>query len=585
MFFSYELDRGKTTGRAGERVLISKGASRIFIPKQPDSRYNGFFMRCRQSDKIIKIVESIGSGTDNIGFEIFDNGAKRISRRNEETFIPENAGFIYLLERAEEFSLFLDVREPYDNSEEGRNYSVRESDKGVVFEFSNPHNIHLFVSLASNGAIETMSKWVRREYSYDKARGSYPWERYVFLACKIRGKEAAVAVSMDEQEAISLSKKYLRKHVSLKPIRSNKKELPLKLAEKSLLSLVKIDKEKGLLAGLPWFFQEWTRDEAVALKALSLIEKDKSAPHGLTFGIVRRLLESIQPDGMLPNIIGGREKNSDAVFWLFLRLDEMEREGLLPKKAAAIISGYRHKIVDKLMKHHLKNNLIFSEAHKSWMDSLSREGFPIELQAGMLMLLAQSAEEKEEYMSNLNNLKEEIKRRFFDGRILVDCLNCREGSRTETRPNIFLAFLLYPELLSKEEWERCFDAALSELWLGWGGLSTVSVHSDKFVRRYSGENPASYHNGDSWFWVNNYAALGMIRLNPSKYENQIKKIFGASSKDILSLNCLGCASELSSAEELRGEGCWNQAWSNASFIELYKEMEKRGLLSQYFHKP
>ena len=52
----------------------------------------------------------------------------------------------------------------------------------------------------------------------------------------------------------------------------------------------------------------------------------------------------------------------------------------------------------------------------------------------------------------------------------------------------------------------------------------------------------------------------------------IKKILGASTEEILYKGAIGTAGELSSAKELRSEGCLMQAWSNALYIELVEEL-------------
>ena len=53
-----------------------------------------------------------------------------------------------------------------------------------------------------------------------------------------------------------------------------------------------------------------------------------------------------------------------------------------------------------------------------------------------------------------------------------------------------------------------------------------------------------------------------------KIKSYIEKISAASTTDILWKGAIGCASELSSASSQKAEGCLNQAWSNATFIEL-----------------
>jgi len=89
-----------------------------------------------------------------------------------------------------------------------------------------------------------------------------------------------------------------------------------------------------------------------------------------------------------------------------------------------------------------------------------------------------------------------------------------------------------------------------------------------FTNESTGENIKSYHRGDSWFWINNLAALVLNRINKNKFQKYIKKIIEASTEDILWKGCIGCHAELSDAKELTSKGCFNQAWSNAMFIEM-----------------
>ena len=93
-----------------------------------------------------------------------------------------------------------------------------------------------------------------------------------------------------------------------------------------------------------------------------------------------------------------------------------------------------------------------------------------------------------------------------------------------------------------------------------------------FTDTNTGENSQSYHRGDSWFWLNNLAAIQLNRTNPKKFQKYIQKIISASTEDILWKGCAGCASEISSAKELSSHGCFNQAWSNAMYMELIDEL-------------
>jgi len=131
-----------------------------------------------------------------------------------------------------------------------------------------------------------------------------------------------------------------------------------------------------------------------------------------------------------------------------------------------------------------------------------------------------------------------------------------------------LAAYIYPELLSKEEWTVCFRNALAVLWNDWGGLATIDKNSPLYCNEYSGEEPKSYHNGDSWFWLNNLAALVMFKINEKAFKSYITKILKASVNEILWSGAIGHHAELSSSKELKSEGCLAQAWSAAMFVEL-----------------
>ncbi|HLF55085.1 MAG TPA: amylo-alpha-1,6-glucosidase, partial [Candidatus Nanoarchaeia archaeon] len=164
-------------------------------------------------------------------------------------------------------------------------------------------------------------------------------------------------------------------------------------------------------------------------------------------------------------------------------------------------------------------------------------------------------------------LKARVKAVFWKGKYLAD------GSNDDTvRPNIFIAAYAYFELLSKREWISCFDYVLPRLWLDWGGLSTLDKNHLCFVPDHSGEVPKSYHCGDSWFWLNNLAALVLFAFDKKKYKNYVQHILKASTSEILYEGAVGHHSELSSASEFKPAGCLAQAWSAAMYVELIEEL-------------
>ncbi len=373
-------------------------------------------------------------------------------------------------------------------------------------------------------------------------------------------------------------------------------------------------KNYGMLAGLPWFFQFWARDTLVSLKAISRLNTR------LAEKLLLGYLEKIESDGRISNLTGNHESisigSSDAHGWLFFRCRQLvekinknkeiissikslvkpikEDKNVKSKKIKAylkkcnlIISNKEEeyhkatyeiecsleKCLAGLLKHHTHDNFEANGERETWMDTNfaddSRKGIRVEVQAFRLNIykLLFEISQNQKYRSMENILKIKVRNNFWNGAILADGL----GDLT-IRPNIFIAAYIYQELLSKEEWGACFDNTLKSLWLEWGGLSTIDKSHPLFTETSTGEDIKSYHRGDSWFWINNLAAIILFRINKEKFRGNITKILEASTRDILWKGCIGCHSELSSAKELRGEGCYNQAWSSAMYMELVDEV-------------
>ena len=237
------------------------------------------------------------------------------------------------------------------------------------------------------------------------------------------------------------------------------------------------------------------------------------------------------------------------------------------------IESALEKSVNGLLKHHTKAGFEVNDKLETWMDTEfendSRSGIRLEIQALRLSMYKLMFEitQNQKYKVFENILKMKVKDKFWNEKILADGLN-----DFTIRPNIFIAAYAYPELLTYKEWEACFENALKKLWLDWGGLSTIDKNNPLFTEASTGEDTKSYHRGDSWFWINNMGALTLNRINKNKFKKQIQKIISASTEEILWKGCIGCHAELSSAKELQSKGCFNQAWSNAMFIEAVDEV-------------
>jgi glycogen debranching enzyme len=107
--------------------------------------------------------------------------------------------------------------------------------------------------------------------------------------------------------------------------------------------------------------------------------------------------------------------------------------------------------------------------------------------------------------------------------------------------------------------------------LSWGGLSSISKDHHLFQPKHTGHDNTSYHRGDSWFFINNLAAIVMSREG-SIFKKEFESIFRAGVRDILNHGYAGHLSELSSASFQEAGGCYAQAWSVGTFLELAEEL-------------
>lgn len=524
-------------------LLTNQLGDYLSLSNYPISRYQGWFVRF--DDKMFKIIENleIQRGSE---VEELRNNFWNIKRKKggiiESFFLPPYFNsLIYEASESTTVELTLDIKESYDNREFGRQYAIFETGGIIIVEYSQDNKYNIYLAIKPDILdCSKLEEWIPRYYQLDQERNSPPFERYVFRALKLKSKKIVFSVSRNKKEAIKeaqmvfkkteklkkLENKRIKKLLNFKKIKIRDREIEMAYicAQHSLNSLtVTRDDQIGIYAGLPWFFQFWARDELISLKALN--KKTQRRILLKHFYTIEKLA------------------SSDAFGWLFQRAN-----GLISKRK---IKKSLIKSINKFNPVHIKT---------TWMDTLSRAG-AIEIQAlrlNMYKLTCQNAEKQ---------LKKQVQEKFWNGNFLADAID-----NFTIRPNIFLVAYIYPELLSKKEWIKCFENILPKLWLDWGGIATIDKTSPLFNNRYTGEKPKSYHNGDSWFYLNNLTALILYRFDKKKFKKYIDKILEASTKEILWQGTIGHHGELSSASEFKSEGSWAQAWSNALYIEAIEEI-------------
>lgn len=567
-----------TTDNVGGYYLLANG---------DQSRYQGWHTLIE--GQLYKIIDSI-LVQDSGAVQSFENRIWKIRRsfKNffEEIILPNGfCGLYYNLSAPRNINLIFDIVKGYEHIPEGKNYTINLLDSKtfhIHFIQTTPgKNFTLdVVGKINGGKIIKDEKWQKVLYHFDQNRNSTPYEKWLFSALiieKTKGVILSAGLNLLEAKK-NLNKIYKNKKTIISKtqrinIRQVKylKDLPqniswiLTLCRNSLKNLIVFDRDlgevAGAYAGLPWFYQFWWRDEALALKMMFYLE-----PSGAKSLALRRLKNFLK----LTDLNFNGTQSLDGLLLYLNNIYELDKENIgffNLKQKKLLQSAYIHTA--KLCQEIRENNLIKSGGTKTWMDSIQRSDFPVEIQFLYAAFLKNmfSLTKNSQYLKELNKLAMKIREYYFKDGVLFD------GVGDDTiRPNVFLAYYFYSRILRKKEWEQVFDKALERLYLPWGGLATIDKTDRRFHHFYTGEDPQSYHQGDSWFYLNNIAAMALLDINPQKYAAVIKSIIQASSQDILKYLLPGQASELSSADNFIPSGSPSQLWSSATLLELFKKI-------------
>ena len=385
-----------------------------------------------------------------------------------------------------------------------------------IFSFYFENKKVLDILIESSGFIEFEEKWYEKEMDFDKKRNSSIFKWWVFGDLKTKTNFLQIKI-LEEKLCYFLEPFSFSDNPYLNFFLSRLNNLVL---------------ENYLPAGFPWFFENWFRDELLSLYFLKNFLTHKKFIYKYFFNL-EKIWNLNKPSGNI---------SADTLLLIFLNLSDEDIE-------------YYFNLIKKFLnlweREFLKENNLNLPPQATWMDSLERKE-AIEIYALYLKVLKRLSLKEREYLQKYNFylklLKEKVK-------------NLKDV-------NIIFAYFFVPELLSKKEWFLIFENFINDYFLNWGGISTLSFKEEGFFNEHTGENPLSYHSGDSWYFLNNIFAWNLKNLNEKKYKKIINKIIYSSLTDLLKDGILGYSSELSSAKERKSEGSLIQTWSIASLVFL-----------------
>ena len=568
----------------------------IHIPYQTTSGWN-----------MLKTIHSFLPLAQPSTVSILDNGAKLEYGQSRLHFSFDEKNILTLHTKGNlELPLVLDCREVYNFSTIGRKYTVTQDFNRTIIRYrkmdsdtedsavsqlqDSVKNFDLFVVVESEVSIKKEREWIETSYALEKKRNAGETKGYVFHPFTIHARDnttVRIVSGFSKKECFDLLD-------SIEPVPDNVEiqthhstnQLALKQAKRSFsqLHISAADGGKvvpGLYAGVPWFFQFWSRDEAIGLIGLILDGKYNECKE-----ILFRELGTLGETGLIVNRYPHSElPSADATGWMTKRFLDLLKIAphVFTKKEITLLYTKIHQAISLQQKHHMRNGFMYSEPLETWMDTGrgydERAGCRIEIQVLYLVQLELrktlsfilSDSHYSTYESEQTVFSQNIHAAFLQNDVLCDGITTSGEPDTTIRPNIFLTYYLYPNLLTNVEWETVFDRALDALYQSWGGLSTIDKSNTLYCETHTGQTNESYHRGDSWYWVNNLAAICLSRVNAQKYNKFISQIKKASIEEILQHGALGCHAEISDSIELKSLGCYNQLWSNALFIELIEK--------------
>lgn len=609
MQITHQFKNTKIIKKVDENVGLILGndlGDYFYMTDEEETRYQGFFYADGKMHKnqllVYKIIDKINilenSELTEIKNSFFDVSKNYNNGLTEKYFLPNGHDSLCMkTNRKVKAEIILDVRHPYDNRQMGRFYEIKLNKEYALIKYTKRRDwqedglgdkkeFTAYIAIKTDvGNYNKIGDFFSKYYGKDNRRNSLPCDRFVYKALKIEFNEAVFSVAKTPDKAIEEVNKVYRNfdrlyekevdniHKKLKFPKISDEEIKMAYlcAQNSIYTLlVENNSKNGAYAGLPWFFQFWTRDEAISLLEISKLNNK------LANEIIGMQIKLITSDGQIPKQRffeqeSNGPKSADAIGWLMDRILKLAESNKLTEDIRMEVVEKIEKVISGLIQKRTVDELAVNFNNETWMDSLERSGKRLEIQACRLKIYSAlfKLTNNDQYKLLEQELKKKILEKFYEDGMLYDSPDDKV-----IRPNLFIAAYIYPDLLDIEQWKVCFDKALDRLYLNWGGISTIDVTRNEFIRKDTGENSASYHNGNSWYWINNLTALVLYRFDPHRYSRYINTIMETNTREILYKGIVGHHSEISSAENQSCAGCGAQLWSAAMYLEVFDEMLK-----------
>jgi hypothetical protein len=510
-------------------VFLKRENLWFFLSSKRKSRYFGGFFK--KNKKVYRFLDDLSFPQEIKKIQILDESKIILDLGNNKCQINIDNNFLNIIFlKKEKLEITFDVKEIFDNDPFKRKIYIRKLNPStfLIKEYLGNQNI-LNIIVKIDGQVKEFNFWQEKFYDFDKSRNSPPYNWWVYKGLEIYAKKIKIKILNEKDNQIE--KQGLKEKTEIY-LTSNKP-----LVNFILKRIYNLQIDNYLPAGFPWFFEHWYRDELLSLK----------------------LIKKIIPKNFFQDKINFYIKNLDFLF-LFNKEDNFTLAAdtlpllivILDKNTLISNFDILEKYLNMWRKNFIKNKKFYFPPYSSWMDTLERQE-PIEI----LSLYFKALTKFSKIDKNYEKLASETKK------ILKNIINL-----SDPNINLILVYLFSKSLFTNQEWEILFDKLIKTHYLKWGGVSSLNINSEIFQQEDKGEINIAYHQGDSWYYLNNLFAYCLLKINPKKFKNIIKKIILASLNDLLKDGALGYSSEISSAKERRSEGALVQLWSMSSLSFL-----------------
>jgi glycogen debranching enzyme len=567
-----------------ERAIIFSDGATFTLATGARSHYDGLL--CQRSDKsgfrAIKLLDSVA----------FEAGSiERITQEPHSLIVEHSDGLIvvYTLESTSRSTtltiqtsrpaagvLRFDIRHVYDsqpfhkhyaledlNARGARAYALNFAKQSVGDKRYDIAETIRFALYGMNIEDERREHWTLIDDGFDARREGEPANHHVYEPVRFSGCETIIITTKTRFAPASASER-------AEPVENRRSLARIAAKEQLIGSVLTRGSAKHILAGFPWFFQEWNRDTAISIGGMRSILSPSER-----INILIRLAKSLSVSEASIQRDPTSLRTADAMGLVLFRLSEEE------------LSVQKRKIVAKILEDHLhaldvriKDGLLTNGERETWMDTGAgfRAGSCIEIQAlyARMLSYAFTLTGYNHYAERRTRFIEHVRERFIrtDGRI-IDHIAPDGAASEHATPNAFLAYIIEPQLFEEGTWVWTFDEWLVRLSRpdNPGMLFSLEERSPLFRPHHEGASDESYHRGDSWLFMNHLAGLALVRLDRERYGERIEAIIEAAVHDCLELGAFCGLSEVSSAHQQDSNGCWAQTWSAATLLELLEAHE------------